>query len=200
MLNRCGHWDVNTCVRTCSLSWVEQLRDPFFTTVPNFVKIGQTVAEITRFCDFQHSGRRHLAFSKVRNFNGRCAGKGQCASPCQISSKSVKWRFNCFQNCGCPPSWIRWSPIGITRDDHFVVSIVVQNLVKIDAVVSITWNFQYFARLAWKRLFAPQNWGFRGLHPQNEKQYQLNSQKAHPCMSPRRLSYQAWKYVDGSDL
>ena len=23
MLNRCGHWGVNTCVRTCSLSWVE---------------------------------------------------------------------------------------------------------------------------------------------------------------------------------
>jgi len=30
-----------------------------------------------------------------------------------------------------------------------MVSIVVQNLVEMDAVVSITWNFQYFARLAW---------------------------------------------------
>ena len=26
MLNRCGHWGVNTCVRTCSLSWVELSR------------------------------------------------------------------------------------------------------------------------------------------------------------------------------
>jgi len=25
VLNRCGHWGVNTCVRTCSLSWVEFL-------------------------------------------------------------------------------------------------------------------------------------------------------------------------------
>ena len=43
-----------------------------------------------------------------------------------------------------------------------MVSIVVQNLVEIDAVVSITWNFQYFARLAWKRLFTPQKLGFSG--------------------------------------
>ena len=40
-----------------------------------------------------------------------------------------------------------------------MVSIVVQNLVEIDAVVSITWNFQYFALLAWKRLFTPRKWG-----------------------------------------
>ena len=46
-----------------------------------------------------------------------------------------------------------------------MVSIVVQNFVEIDAVVSITWNFQYFARLAWKRLFTPQNWGFGGISP-----------------------------------
>jgi len=38
--------------------------------------------------------------------------------------------------------------IGTTHDDHLMVSIIVQNLVKVDAVVSITWNFQYFARLA----------------------------------------------------
>ena len=43
-----------------------------------------------------------------------------------------------------------------------MVSIVVQNLVEIDAVVSITWNFQYFARLAGKRLFVTQKLGFSG--------------------------------------
>jgi len=43
-----------------------------------------------------------------------------------------------------------------------MVSIVVQNFVEIDAAVSITWNFQYFARLAWKRLFTPQKLGFLG--------------------------------------
>jgi len=46
-----------------------------------------------------------------------------------------------------------------------VVSIVSLNLVKIDAVVSITRNFQFFARLAWKRLFTPQNWDFGGISP-----------------------------------
>jgi len=43
-----------------------------------------------------------------------------------------------FQNGGRPPSWICWAPTGTTRDDLLMVSIVVQNLVEIDAVVSIT--------------------------------------------------------------
>jgi len=47
-----------------------------------------------------------------------------------------------------PPSWICWAPIGTIHDDHLAVPVVVPNLVKIDAVVSTTRNFQYFARLA----------------------------------------------------
>jgi len=43
------------------------------------------------FCDFQDGGRRHLEFSKIRNFNGLSPVGGQSASACQISSKSVKW-------------------------------------------------------------------------------------------------------------
>jgi len=62
--------------------------------VPNFLNIGQTVAEI--------------------------------------------WRFNGYQNGGRPPSWICWALIGTTHDDHLMVSIVVQNFVEIDGVVSIT--------------------------------------------------------------
>jgi len=52
--------------------------------------IGQTVAEISRFCDFPGGGCRHLEFSKIRNFNGLSAVGGQYPSSCQISSKSVK--------------------------------------------------------------------------------------------------------------
>jgi len=69
---------------------------------------------------------------------------GQCASPCQISSKSVEQsqRYGdltvFFQNGGRPPSWICWAPVGATHDDHLMVCIVVPNLVKIGAVVSIT--------------------------------------------------------------
>ena len=39
-----------------------------------------------------------------------------------------------------------------------------------------------------------------GFRPQNGQQYQRSPQNAHPCASPRRLSHQAWKSVDGSDL
>jgi len=49
------------------------------------------------------------------------------------------WRFNFFfQNGGRPPSWISWAPIGTTHDDQLMVSIVVQILLEIDVVVSIT--------------------------------------------------------------
>ena len=85
----------------------------------------------------------------------------------QITSQSVKrlqryGDLTFFQHGGRSPSWISWAPIGTTHDDHLRVSIVVQNLVEIDAVVSISWNFQFFARLAWKRLFTPQKLGFSG--------------------------------------
>ena len=111
------------------------------------------------FSDFQDGGRRHLEFSKIRNFNDQSAVGGQCASPCQISSKSVTQlqRYGdltvFIQNGGRPPSWIYWAPTGTSHDDHFVVSIATPNLVKIDAVVSITW----------KRLFTPPKigvWGY----------------------------------------
>jgi len=70
--------------------------------------------------------------------------RDEYASLYQISSKSVKrlQRYSdvtvFFQNGGRPSSWISWAPIGTTHDDHLMVCIVVQNLVEIDAVVSIT--------------------------------------------------------------
>jgi len=54
--------------------------------------------------------------------------------------------------------------------------------------------------MVWKRFFTAQKLGFGGYHPQNDEQYQRNPQKAQFCASPRRLSYEAWKSVDGSDL
>ena len=98
------------------------------------------------FCDFQDRGRRHLGFSKIQTFNGRSAVRGHYASFYQISSKSIKrlqryGDLTFFQNGGRPPSWICWAPIWTSHDDHLMVSIVVQNLVKINAVVSITCSF-----------------------------------------------------------
>ena len=60
-----------------------------------------------------------------------------------------------------------WAPIGTTHDDHLMVSIVVQNLVEIDAVVFNIlpdWLENAYAR--------PKNWGFRGTSPPKWEQYQ----------------------------
>ena len=99
--------------------------------------------DIAIFVILQDGGGRHFGFSKIRNFNDRFAVGGQYASLYQILSKSVKrlQRYSdltVFLNGGRPPSWICWAPIGATHDEFLLVSIVVQNLVEIDALVSIT--------------------------------------------------------------
>jgi len=100
--------------------------------------------DIAIFVIFQDGGCRHFGFSKIRNFNDISAVRGQYASLYQILSKSVKrlQRYSditvFFQNGGRPPSWICWAPIGTTHDECLLVSIVLQNLVEIDALVSIT--------------------------------------------------------------
>ena len=58
--------------------------------VPNFVQIGQGVAEISRFLFFKMAAVRHLGFLKVRNFNCTHPSGGQNASPCQILCRWVK--------------------------------------------------------------------------------------------------------------
>ena len=45
---------------------------------------------IAIFVVFQDSDRHHLGFWKIQHFNGLSPVGGQFASPCQISSKSVK--------------------------------------------------------------------------------------------------------------
>jgi len=58
------------------------------------------------FCDFQDGGCRRLGLSKIRNFKDLSPAGVECASPWQISSKSVerlrrygifsKWRPSAF--------------------------------------------------------------------------------------------------------
>jgi len=78
---------------------VGKVRGPLCISVPNFVKIGQTVAG---FCDFQDGDRRHLGFSKIRNFNGRFAVRGEFASPRQFhqigQTVADIQQFNRFKN------------------------------------------------------------------------------------------------------
>jgi len=78
-----------------------------------FVAIGQAVAEIWRFFDFQDGGGHHLGILKFQFFerlmtNGRNGQEGRTASSCQISSillepYSRDSDFSIFQDGGCPP-------------------------------------------------------------------------------------------------
>jgi len=64
-----------------------------------------------------------------------------------------------FGDGGRPPSWNCGACVWIIHEGHLVVFITVQNLVGtgIDAIVLINMHVFYFASLAWKRLFTPQN-------------------------------------------
>jgi len=129
----------------------ERSRRSTCSIVPNFMAIGQTVADIWRFFGFsifQDGGRRHLGFLNFRNFNGGNGHEGQTASSCQISWRSVKpsWRYGDFSIF---PRW-RLSAIldlWCARLDHprrhLVVFITVQNLIKIYAVLSIICKFYF---------------------------------------------------------
>jgi len=75
-----------------------------------------------------------------------------------IGCKDIK----IFQDGGRPPYWIRLGHIWTTHSEYFWVTITLQNLVMIDAVVFIIWTFQYLTCLAGKCLFTPQKLGFLG--------------------------------------
>ena len=107
--------------------------------------------------------------------------------------------FLFFQD-GCRrPSWICDACVETTHEEHLVVFVALQNLVGIDAVVLIICMFFNIASLAWKRLFKPKSCFWERFDCLNGEQSEKNK-KTHPCASSRRLSYHAWKSVDGSDL
>jgi len=89
--------------------------------------------DVAIFVIFQDGGRRHLGFSKIRNFNGRCVIVPNLIEIGQTVAEI--WRFNGFFKMAAVAIL---GPIGTTHDDNLMVSIVVQNLVEIDAGVSIT--------------------------------------------------------------
>ena len=82
---------------------------PKCVTMPNFMVIVKPLLTYGDFSILKMAAVRHLGFIKGRNFNGRQGGKGQFASPCQISRRSVEpllryYDFSIF------PRW-RLSPI-----------------------------------------------------------------------------------------
>jgi len=98
----------------------------------NFVKIGQTILEISQFFDFQ-DGRRPPSwiFDFFLNF---------------FSPKSVKRllrysNLSFFKDGGRPPFWNCGANFGTTHNENLVVFITVQNLVGIALVVLIIQKF-----------------------------------------------------------
>jgi len=92
--------------------------------------------DIAIFVIFRDGGRHHLGFSKIQNMTVDPVQGANLRHRAKFHQDRSNGRF--FENGGRPPSWICWAPTATTHDDHFVVSIVIPNLVKIDAVVSIT--------------------------------------------------------------
>jgi len=101
-------------------------------SVPNFVKIGQLVAKILRFFDFS---RCRLSLYWIVEF----------AKFYWLTVSGEPWRITVpnFVKIGRPPSLIRLRHIWTTHIEYLWslwVSITLQNLVMIDAVVFIIWK------------------------------------------------------------
>jgi len=95
------------------------------------------------FSIFQDGGCRHLGLDFINFQILLIAGsRNPDASSCQILSKFVNplqsnCDFSIFHDGGRLPSWICLGQIWTTPEGYFVVFITVENLVAIDAVVSI---------------------------------------------------------------
>jgi len=130
----------------------------------------RAVKPMRRYGDFsisQDGGRHHLGFINFQNYNCRNA-----------QEFTLRYRANFFgdrsnfgedrpifpfsQYRGFPPSWICDARVWTIHEGHLVVFITVQNLIGIDAVVSITCTFCDFTSFPWKCLFRPRKWGFWG--------------------------------------
>ena len=77
------------------------------------------------------------------------------------------WKWARRQIFGRPPSWICFPHFWTTHEAYWLVFTGMQNLVGMHAVVSMTWTFEYFARLAWKYIFTPppKQWGTKSPNP-----------------------------------
>jgi len=92
---------------------------PNCVSMPIFVAIGPTVAEIWRFFISQDGGRRHLGFLKFPIFNGPTTQEVRTAYSAKFCWNRRTNRSNCyrdmaifrlFQDGGCSPSWICHAP------------------------------------------------------------------------------------------
>ena len=162
--------------------------------------------DIAIFVIFQDGGRLHFGFSKIRNFNNRSAVRGQYGSLYQILSKSVK-RLQRYSDLTVFLKMAAVRHLGFVGHDWDHPWRVIDGLYR---CAKFGWNrcisfdnikLSIFCPFRLKTPIHAPKIGVLGVfHPENGKQCQRNPQKAHPCANPRRLSHQAWKSVDASDL
>jgi len=142
---------------------------------------------------FQDGGRRHLGFSKIRNFNVGFAVRCHYAPSCQISSKWIKW----LQRYGDLTVFFR---MAVVRHLGFVGRILGSPTMTSGGLCHCAKfgsnrcsrfddkKLSIFCRFGLKMpIHAFKIVGLGGFYPQNGEQYQRNPQKA----SPRRSSHQA---------
>jgi len=141
-------------------------RRPKWVILPNFVNIDGIAAELWRFDGFflKMAAIHHPAVLKTGICNCAYGSEDQCASLCYISCWSVKpllkyYDFSTFQNAGRLPSWICYVHVWTSNDEYLTVTITVQNLVEIDAIVSIMCKCWYLTCLAWNSYSRPK-WRF----------------------------------------
>ena len=122
----------------------------------------------------------------------------------RLQAKFRQNRLNCSQNITI--FFYFFSKMAAVRHLGFVMrvsepptkgfwwSLSLQNMAGIDAVVLIICTFFEFGLIT--PIHAPIFGVFNPINGSNVKK----SQKAHFCASPLRLSYHAWKFIDGSGL
>ena len=140
---------------------------------------------------------RHLGFSKVGNFNFRSHSEAQCASPYQISRRSVEpfHRYCRFLD------FSRWRPSAILDwfyacwDHPRRVLGGLCDCAKFGGNRCSNFNSMQiliFCTLSLKmHIHAPKLWVFGAFCPQNREQYERDPQRAHPWAETRRMTYRS---------
>ena len=117
-------------------------------TVPNFVKIGRSVAKLLRFFLILK-----MAAAAILDFWNR---EILLIIRMQSVETNLHAKFCQNRSIGCEDIKIFRFFKMATHSEYLWVTITLQNLVMFDAVVFIIWTFQYFTRLAGKCLFTPE--------------------------------------------
>ena len=140
-------------------------------TVLNFVKIGRSIAQILWFFQFSTRPPPPSWIFEIAIFYWLLGSRGsrRISMPNFVKiGQSVAKILQFFDFSRWRPSAILDSfeaylrHIWTIHSEYLGISITLQHLVTIDAVVFIIWTFQYLAHLAGKCLYTPPKLGFLG--------------------------------------